>query len=117
MSEAVLPWPPKVLNPNERPHHMAKSRAVKAYRAACGWACKAAKLTAPEDGDIHIWIDFYQPDKRHRDEDNMLAAAKSLLDGLADALQVNDKRFKLHPFFSEQIGGYIKVRITGGPTP
>jgi len=34
------------------------------------------------------------PDKRQRDIDNCLAASKSLLDGMADALQVNDKFFR-----------------------
>jgi hypothetical protein len=34
------------------------------------------------------------PDKRMRDADNCLAAAKAALDGLADALQVNDRNFQ-----------------------
>jgi hypothetical protein len=34
------------------------------------------------------------PDKRWRDADNCLAAAKSALDGLADALMVNDRMFQ-----------------------
>jgi len=34
------------------------------------------------------------PDKRKRDADNCLAAAKGALDGLADALFVNDQLFQ-----------------------
>jgi Holliday junction resolvase RusA-like endonuclease len=34
------------------------------------------------------------PDKRKRDADNCLAAAKGALDGLADALMVNDQLFQ-----------------------
>jgi crossover junction endodeoxyribonuclease RusA len=34
------------------------------------------------------------PDKRHRDADNCLAAAKAGLDGMADALGVNDRHFQ-----------------------
>jgi crossover junction endodeoxyribonuclease RusA len=34
------------------------------------------------------------PDKRHRDADNCLAASKAGLDGVADALIVDDKRFQ-----------------------
>jgi crossover junction endodeoxyribonuclease RusA len=33
-------------------------------------------------------------DKRHRDADNCLAAAKAGLDGMADALGVNDRHFQ-----------------------
>lgn len=34
-----------------------------------------------------------QPDRRARDRDNLLAASKPSLDGIADALGVNDARF------------------------
>jgi Holliday junction resolvase RusA-like endonuclease len=34
------------------------------------------------------------PDKRKRDADNCLAAAKGALDGLADAMMVNDQLFQ-----------------------
>lgn len=43
---------------------------------------------------IPVSIVFVAPDRRHRDLDNCLAAAKSQLDGIADALGVNDKRFR-----------------------
>ncbi len=67
------------------------------------------------DGDVHLWVDFYPPDKRARDQDNMLAAFKAGFDGLADALKVNDKRFRLHPYVKDEIGGMVRVTITDGP--
>ena len=36
----TLPWPPKELSPNARLHYMAKARAKKAYRQACGWTAR-----------------------------------------------------------------------------
>ncbi len=69
----------------------------------------------PWDGDIHLWIDFYPPDRRHRDDDNMIAAFKSGRDGLADALKVNDKRFRSHPYVRDEIGGMVRVRFSPGP--
>lgn len=42
---------------------------------------------------IRLDLTFEMPDKRHRDADNCLAAAKGALDGLADALFVNDRLF------------------------
>lgn len=116
MNEVTLPWPPKTLSPNARVHWRTHAKAKKDYREACAWACKAAKLTAPEDGGyIHLWIDCYPPDKRRRDDDNIIAAFKAGRDGIADALGIDDTRFICHAVVKDQIGGMLKVRITGGP--
>jgi len=45
-------------------------------------------------GDIPISITFIQPDKHRRDRDNLLAAFKPSLDGVADALGINDCHFE-----------------------
>ena len=50
----------------------------------------AKKLT----GKVAISLIFVQDDKRHRDLDNLLAASKSLLDGVAHALGIDDKNFE-----------------------
>lgn len=119
MIELTIPWPPKDLSPNARVHWSVRRKAVKTYRDACFWATKQLMALGGwqnlPDGDLHLWIDFYPPDRRHRDDDNMLAAFKSGRDGIADALGINDKRFRSHPYAKEQIGGMVKVRITGSP--
>lgn len=112
----ILPWPPKQLSPNSRAHWAVKSREAKKYRAACAWACKEAKLHAPAtDGRLHLWIDFYAPDRRHRDADNLTANIKSGLDGVADAIGINDKNFVIHPYLRDELGGYVEIKITPGP--
>lgn len=118
MSYAVtFPWMPKALNPNQRLHWSVVSKAKKSYRKACYTLALEAGLRGVDwEGDIHLWIDFYPPDRRQRDDDNMIAAFKSGRDGLADALGVNDKRFRIHPYVKDQIGGMVKVRLTPGPT-
>lgn len=117
MNEVTLPWMPKELSPNARLHWSKKSKAAKAYRMACFALTLEAGIRGVDwDGDIHAWIDFYPPDKRHRDDDNCIAAFKAGRDGIADAMSVNDKRFRVHPYVKEQIGGYVKVRFTRGPT-
>jgi crossover junction endodeoxyribonuclease RusA len=119
MSNSVtLPWPAKELSPNARMHWAQKAKFAKAYRMACFTLCLQAKLAKPEtEGRLHLWLDFYPPDRRHRDDDNMIASFKAGRDGIADALGVDDKRFVCHPFVSDQIGGMVKVRVTVGPTP
>lgn len=93
MNAVTLPWPHKDLSPNARVHFRAKAATVKEYRNSAYWLTKAAGMTAPTDGSIALRIDFHPPDKRRRDLDNMLASAKCQIDGVADALEVDDQRF------------------------
>lgn len=116
MNELILPWPPKELSPNQRLHWSAVAKHKKAYRMACyTLALQAGWREINWEGDVHLWVDFYPPDRRNRDQDNMLASCKALFDGVADALHVNDKRFRLHPYVKDEIGGMVKLRITKGP--
>ena len=116
--KVTLPWPPKALSPNARVHWSVKSQAAKSYRRHCLDLCKLANIVKPEtEGRLHLWLTFYPPDRRHRDDDNMIASFKSGRDGIADALGIDDKRFVCHPFVSDEIGGYIKFAVTTGPTP
>lgn len=48
---------------------------------------------APQ-GDVALSLLYLLPDKRHRDLDNLLAGSKALIDGMAQALGVDDKRFR-----------------------
>jgi len=63
---------------------------------------------------LHLLIDAYPPDNRRRDADGVLASLKSALDGVADALGIDDHRFVIHSFLHRhaRIGGEIRVRIT-----
>lgn len=109
-----FPWPAKELSPNARVHWSKKHKASKRLRTESYIITNASNMKIDWEGDIHLWIDFYPPDKRHRDQDNMISACKSMLDGMADALGVNDKRFRLHPFVKDQTGGFVTIKITGG---
>lgn len=104
------------MSPNARLHWSKVAKHKKAYRMTCYvLALEAGLRSIPWEGDIHLWIDFYPPDRRARDQDNMLASCKALFDGLADAMHVNDKRFRLHPYVKDEIGGMVKIRISPGP--
>lgn len=112
-----LPWPSRDLSPNARVHWARKSKAAKKYRADCHLLAKAAGVRITWDGPAHLWITFYPPDRRPRDDDNLIASFKSGRDGIADALGVDDKRFRIHPWVSDQVrkGGAFEVVITNGP--
>ena len=92
-----LPFPPKELFPNRMHGHAW----AKLYKLKGGCRETGFYLTKQEKrgwswkgGNIKLKLMFVMPDKRNRDIDNCLAASKSLLDGMADALQVNDKFFR-----------------------
>jgi len=115
----TLPWPPKALSPNSRTHWRKKAPITKAYKTACWALTVESGLTVPPDAvageKLHLWLDFYPPDRRHRDDDNLIASFKAGRDGVALALGIDDKRFVCHPWVKDEIGGMIKLRITRGP--
>lgn len=108
-----LPWPTKNLSPNARVHWASKAKAVKQYRLDCFWLCRDAGMkkliTAAQ---MHLYLEFFPPDRRKRDDDNIIASFKAGRDGIADALCVNDDRFVLHYLFVPNNivkGGLVKV--------
>lgn len=116
MKEIVLPWPDRALHPNARVHWSKRSKAAKAARAlAKGTALESGlhRVSWPP-GRLHVWIDGYAPDRRARDHDGFLASLKSALDGIADAMQVNDRAFVPHPWIKDEVRkpGEVRIRIT-----
>lgn len=116
--EVTLPFPPSVLNPNRGGHWAKAAKAKREYRTTC-WKLAveagAGGIKKPE-GRLALFLDFYPPDRRKRDDDNMIAAFKSGRDGLADALGIDDKRFQVFPRVVEEVGGMVRVIVTELPS-
>ena len=108
----MLPWPPRELSPNYRAAHWsAISKAKKRYRAACFIQAREQGAKAMQTGPLDVALIFHPPDRRHRDWDNMIASMKAGLDGLADAIRVDDKHWRLSFQVSDQTGGFVRVGI------
>jgi crossover junction endodeoxyribonuclease RusA len=90
----LLPWPHAKLNPNARAHWGERAKRSRTARKAAYYLAKVAGASAPASGPVNLLIKFYPPDNRGRDMDNAIAALKPSLDGLADAMKVNDNRFR-----------------------
>jgi crossover junction endodeoxyribonuclease RusA len=92
-----LPFPSKNLSPNARHHWSTAAKAKKAYRTRCRQLGNAAGLeSAPKAFKaVLIHLTFVPPDKRRRDLDNLLASMKAGLDGVADAMGIDDSKWKL----------------------
>ena len=117
MIEIVLGWPPSDLSPNKRLHWAKLATAKKEYRKNCLSASreqlkKYSKLNnLPER--LVLEMTFIPPDRRSYDRDNLVARMKSGIDGLSDALRINDKRFNtvISTMDQDYLGGFVKIRI------
>ena len=95
----TLPWPSRLLFPNARTFWANKARVVKRHRAWGYWGAfeqlMAAQMKPAPVGKVRYRIIVVPKCYRNRDEDNLVAACKSYLDGIADAMRVNDKIFTI----------------------
>jgi crossover junction endodeoxyribonuclease RusA len=110
-----IPWPSKQLSPNARQHWSAAAKAKKAFRARCKALGESLGLHTAKNASGAVLVDlvFYPPDRRARDLDNLLASMKAGLDGLADAMGVDDSRWQLSIKKSDTIypGGLVAATI------
>lgn len=90
----VLPYPAKALWPNSRGHWAIKARETKKHRAYAWGLAKSRPDVSLGNGSIPIAITLH-PKKTGPvpDNDNIIGSAKSYLDGIAQAIGVNDKHF------------------------
>lgn len=109
-----LSWPSRPLWQNTRTH-WAQERDAKAKSRREAWA------VAMEAGAHRLQIErpilrfaFHPPDKRKRDAHNMPATMKAAIDGIADAMQMDDALFLVvwPRAFAEPVkGGLVVVQI------
>ena len=118
MIEVVLGWPPSDLSPNKRLHWAKLATAKKQYRQKCNSVAKEQlkkfkKITENIPERLVLEMTFIPPDKRSYDRDNLVARMKSGIDGLADALKINDKRFNtvISTMDQDYLGGFVRIRI------
>lgn len=109
-----LPWPPKELSGHHNVHWRVLQPVKKKHRE---WARVATLAAAfgplPSKGDIRVSATFYPPDNR-TDRVNMPNRLKPYWDGIADALNINDRRFLPSYHFAEPVENARVVMSIGG---
>lgn len=108
-----LPWPPSTLSGHANGNgRWAKIRTTKQLRAEAAMLTRAAgRPSLPEQGDVPVTIRF-EPPSRRGDRCNFPARAKPLIDGVADALGINDARFLPRFEYAEPVtGGRVTIEI------
>jgi crossover junction endodeoxyribonuclease RusA len=95
MSESitlVLPWPDAELSPNKRD----RWRKIEAVPIARNCAYILALEQAEHIGSglpLKVILQFTPPDKRRYDLDGLISRCKPYLDGICQALRINDYQF------------------------
>jgi crossover junction endodeoxyribonuclease RusA len=110
-----LPWPSPVLSPNAREHWAVVSRAKANYRNTARILTLQAKVKV--SGPVTLKFGFAAPTARRFDLDNAIARQKSAIDGIADALKVDDSGFQFAAckLPKDPDGrGYVEVEIVCG---
>lgn len=115
-----LPWPDKMLFPNQKARgnfrrHQDQREAARrdgfhAARLALGRNTIQIGMRTP------VRITFAMPDRRNRDWDGLAGAIKHHMDGIADALGVNDRVFRpvtVDDCLDEARRGFVLVEIGG----
>lgn len=97
MITVELPFPPRQLMPNCRMDRRAKASYAQTARGTAKYETYNARpnwdFEFPPEQRIPLSLTYYPPDYKARDLDNLLAASKALIDGMCDALNINDKMF------------------------
>jgi crossover junction endodeoxyribonuclease RusA len=106
-----LPWLNPKLSPNARVHWSVKAKHIRAERDLAhtftlsimsGWERDVAQAA----DTLPLKVTFNAPDNRKRDKQNMPASGtiKAYIDGIAEALGIDDNKFQ--PVF--EYGNIIK---------
>lgn len=115
-----FPWPHKDLSPNGRKHRMEVARLKKRaksdafFEASAHEDCRAFRGAS----GVHVDLVFLPPDRRKRDLDNMLGSCKAMLDGLSEAIGVDDSTWSLSLCRGDAVsGGAVVVTVSAGHRP
>jgi crossover junction endodeoxyribonuclease RusA len=112
IGEITLPWPDRRLHPNARCHWNAKAFQTKTARNNAAWATRAAGITKLDLASLKATITFHPPDNRRRDLDGMLSSLKPSLDGISDAIGVDDSSWELAIRKAEPVkNGSVTVQL------
>ena len=115
MIRYVLPWPDAALSPNSRCHWAVKAKKKAALRAEAAAAIKAQGVKRMPGGSLTLELEFVRPTRRKYDRDNLVARLKSAIDGMCDALRINDNCFTtlVSRVDEKLVGGFVRVLIYG----
>ena len=97
MVTVSLPLPDRCLSPNARSHWAVRSKAAKRQHAVAFFetveVLEMPGVTFQPAETNGVRCRWFFRDRRRRDADNLLASMKHAFDGIAEALEVDDRTF------------------------
>lgn len=110
-----LPWPDGRLAGHANGSRWPRIRATKEYRTAAWAMAKRAKVAPAPDAALSV--SYHPPTGRggKPDVQNMPGRCKPLIDGIADAMGCDDRRFRVQypDHFAEPVkGGAVVIEVT-----
>ena len=111
-NKIILPWFSKDVSPNARVHWAKAHKAKQQHRELAKIYTRNANIDLQGRDKVHLSFTFYPPSRRRTDVDNCLAGCKAYIDGIADALDIDDSNFSMQIKMGEdQYNGTIEVCI------
>ena len=93
VKEITLPWPDPKLTPHAKGHWRPKAQATKEARDMA-WAKAMERPRIDTMPDATIFVEYW-PKAFRGDVHNMHGRMKAYIDGIADAMGCDDRRFKV----------------------
>lgn len=110
IGKVVYPYPPTVLSPNSREHWSKVAKEKKIARHDAHYLTKISGVKIDASKKVTLSIVFRPSTKCRYDIDNALARCKAMIDGIADALGVDDHNFEYRLARGEPFkGGAVEV--------
>ena len=112
--KVTLPWYSQELSPNSRKHWAVVSRAKRQHKELANIYTRNANVKFSDDKHkVFLNITYCPPSKRRYDLDNCLASSKAYIDGISQAIGIDDSRFAIQMQMSEDtFDGSIRVTIS-----
>jgi crossover junction endodeoxyribonuclease RusA len=94
MIELSLPWPDRKLQSNASGRNVQQKARLTKVARKLAWA-KGLEAKLKTKPDATIFIEYY-PKAYRGDIHNVPSSLKAYIDGIADAMKCDDKRFVVH---------------------
>ena len=113
--DVALPWPDKRLSPNSRTNRWELAEAKREAKKTSTDLVKERYYDPPDFGNSFLLLVryFHPPDRRMRDEDNIVASLKAYQDGACSAFGIDDSRIQatVNVFCEPVPGGRISLTL------
>lgn len=114
-----LSWPARPLWQNTRCHWSKRDKATSAHRKEAWTLALEHGVKKIETDRPYLTFAFHPPDNRKRDLQNMPATMKAAIDGISDAIGIDDEDFRCRwpmEFSNVVKGGCVMIEVRACPS-